>query len=402
MNRFVSRPPASAFLLAGALLCVSSPRLQSQEPSATGLEVRGVPAINFDSDEGFGYGVIAELYHYGDGGYAPYKWTVQPTVFLTTEGRRDGYVFFDAPHLLGEGWRLGGFAGYERQIATPYYGVGNASEYDPALERDDGPDPYWYRFGRTRTSATVTLHRQLSETPLHLLFGGGVEHTTVTPVPKGEGTTLYAADVSAEEMKLWSNFVRGGVVWDTRDRETGPRRGAWTELLVWWVDESFGADFGAVRWTFTDRRYFPLTDRLVFAHRWAVQSVGSGAPVHELFRLQTSFKQQEGLGGAKTVRGVLRNRFVGRSTLVWNAELRWRVADFAVLGRAFHATLTAYVDQGRVWDAGLRVDQLLSDLHRGYGGGIRLGMGENFVVAFDAGTSAETGVPIYIGLGYLY
>ena len=168
------------------------------------------------------------------------------------------------------------------------------------------------------------------------------------------------------------------------------------------MPESLGADFGAARWTFTDRRYFGLSDRLVFAHRWAIQSVGSGAPVHELFRLQTSFKQQEGLGGAKTVRGVLRNRFVGRSTLVWNAELRWRAADFTLLGRAFHATLTTYVDQGRVWAEGVRVDEILSDLHRGYGGGLRLGMGENFVVAFDAGTSEETGMPIYIGLGYLY
>ena len=402
MNRRSARRLLSLSLFLVALPCAFTRGVYAQASPATGLEVRGVPAINFDSDEGFGYGVIAELYQYGDGTRAPYRWTLQPTLFLTTEGRRDGYAFFDAPHLLGEGWRLGGFAGYERQIATPYYGVGNASTYDPALDSDDGPDPYWYRFGRTRTSATVTFHRQLSETPLHLLFGGGAEHTTVTPVPKGEGTTLYAAEVSADESKVWSNFVRGGVVWDTRDRETGPRHGTWTELLVWWVDESFGSDFDAVRWTFTDRRYLALTDRLVFAHRWAIQTVGSGTPVHELFRLQTSFKQQEGLGGAKTVRGVLRNRFVGRSTLVWNAELRWRAAEFDLLARPFHVTLSAYVDQGRVWTEGVRVDEILSDLHRGYGGGVRLGMGENFVVALDAGTSAETGVPIYIGLGYLY
>jgi len=34
--------------------------------------------------------------------------------------------------------------------------------------------------------------------------------------------------------------------------------------------------------------------------------------------------------------------------------------------------------------------------------GVRLVMGENFVVAVDAGTGAETGMPLYIGLGYLY
>jgi hypothetical protein len=33
---------------------------------------------------------------------------------------------------------------------------------------------------------------------------------------------------------------------------------------------------------------------------------------------------------------------------------------------------------------------------------VRLGLGENFVVAVDVGHSDEAAAPIYIGLGYLY
>ena len=77
----------------------------------TGLEFGGVPAINFDSDEGFGYGVITEFYQYGDGSRLPYAWTLQPRVFLTTEGRRDVTAFFDAPDLFGGAWRLTAFGG---------------------------------------------------------------------------------------------------------------------------------------------------------------------------------------------------------------------------------------------------------------------------------------------------
>jgi hypothetical protein len=51
---------------------------------------------------------------------------------------------------------------------------------------------------------------------------------------------------------------------------------------------------------------------------------------------------------------------------------------------------------------GVNPAELLSDLHRGYGGGLHVGRGENFVVSVDAATSAETGLQIYIGLGYLY
>jgi outer membrane translocation and assembly module TamA len=65
-----------------------------------------------------------------------------------------------------------------------------------------------------------------------------------------------------------------------------------------------------------------------------------------------------------------------------------------------HVVLSTFLDQGRVWDDGPRLDEVLSDLHRGWGGGVRVGMGD--VVALDAGTSRRGGLPIYIGLGYLY
>jgi len=395
-------------VLAAVGLFVLFTLVQDTDPAAaqiarpTGLEIGGVPAINFDSDEGFGYGAIAELYYYGSGVLEPYLWTLQPTVFLTTEGRRDFTAFFDAPHLLPSGWRLGGFLGSEKHIATPYYGVGNNTEYDETLDQDEGPDPFYYRFGRTRYSATVALQRRLVDDRVRLLFGGGVERTVIDPVPEDRGTTLYAQEVAAGEERFWSNHVRGGLIWDTRDRETAPRSGTWTEILLQWTPEGLGSDAGFTRWTFADRRYFSLGDRVVFAHRYLIQGASRGAPVHELFRVPSSFKSQEGLGGAKTVRGLPKNRFVGRGALVWNAELRWRAAEFQLMGKPFHTVLSAFVDQGRVWADGVSFRELMTDLHRGFGGGVRVGMGENFVVAVDGATSAETGFPIYIGLGYLF
>jgi outer membrane protein assembly factor BamA len=372
------------------------------QTQSTGLEVGVLPAINFDADEGFGYGVLAEMYQYGVGGSSPYVWSARPTAFFTTEGRRDLTLFFDAPHVLPSGWRLDVFLGTERQIATPYYGLGNASTYDPALDAEDGADPFYYRFGRNRRSATFNLQHDLGDTPLRWLVGAGLVSTDVDPVPEDDGTTLYATGVASEEVSEWSNFLRGGIVWDSRDRETGPRRGVWTEFLVQSVDEHLGADASYTRWTFTDRRYYSLSDRLVFAHRYLIQGVTDGAPVNDLFQVQTSFRQQEGVGGAKTVRGLFKNRFVGRGLLVWNAEFRWRAADFRVMGRRFHVTLSAFLDQGRVWDGNVQFDELMSDLHHGYGGGVRLGMGDNFIVAVDLGRSSEAGMPMYIGLGYLY
>ena len=367
----------------------------------TGLEVGGVPAVNFDADEGVGYGAVVALYHYGDGSVRPYAWSLQPTVFLTTEGRRDFTLFFDAPAMHGR-WRLDAFAGSQRQIATPYYGVGNASRNEEERVTDD--DPRYYRFGRTLHSGLVNLQRPLGSTPLRLLVGGGAIRGSLEAVPEGEGTTRVAAEIEDglwAGADGWSNFIRVGLVWDTRDQETGPRSGTWSDLLIQRVDEALGSAASYTRWTLTDRRYWPLGP-VVVAHRVLVQGTGSGVPLFDLHRVQTSFRDQEGLGGAKSVRGVLRNRYAGRGLFVWNAEVRWRALEFQAVGRPFHVVLSAFADAGRVWDGQPRIDELVSDLHRGWGGGVRLGMGSDFVVAADAGTGAETGLQLYIGLGYLY
>jgi len=52
-----------------------------------------------------------------------------------------------------------------------------------------------------------------------------------------------------------------------------------------------------------------------------------------------------------------------------------------------------------VWGGAIRWDEMVSELHAGYGGGVRLGLGPSFIVALDVGHSSEA-TQIYIGLGY--
>jgi outer membrane protein assembly factor BamA len=402
MRTYLTRRAGAATLpLIGIL--AASPALTQADPAATPRwEMAGVPALNYDSDEGFGYGVVAELYRQRPGA-TRYLYTLQPTVQLSTRGKQEVSLFVDAPHLLPDGWRFDLLVSSDRQVAAPYYGIGNASAYDPALDRTDGPDPYYYRFGRVRRQLSGNVQRQLGALPVRALAGAGVARVSVDPSPHDQGTTLLAQQLAgAAPAPARSNHLRGGLIWDTRDRESGPTRGAWSEVLVQRFDRALGSDFEYTRWTVTDRRYAPLgSGRTVFANRFLLQGVEGDAPLHDLFVIQTSFKQQEGLGGAKSVRGLPKNRFVGQGLALWNAELRWRAADFQAAGKPLHLVLTGFVDSGRVWDGRIVPGELLTDLHHGVGGGVRLGMGESFVVAVDAGRSAGN-TPLYIGLGYLY
>ncbi len=399
MIRLIRRRTLAEAIVLLALLSV--PIGAQQISDQTGWELNGLPVINYDSDEGFGYGGMFEAYNYGEEGLTPYRFTLQPRVFLTTKGRRDFTLFFDAPYLLSDGWRVDGSLGSERQIASPYYGPGNTSVYDRALEHLEGQ--YYYRFGRTRTNATMNLQRRMGGLPLRVLIGGGATHTSIDLLPKAAIRTLLSQDLLGGDVPGgWSNHLRVGLVWDTRDRETGPRRGTWSELLVQAVPDFLGSESQYVRWTFVDRRYFPLGDGLTFANRFLVQNIEGSAPFYDLFIVQTSFKQEEGLGGAKTLRGIPKNRYMGRGLFLWNTELRWRAHDFTMAGRSFHLVFSGFVDTGRVWDPALVAGQILSNLQTAFGIGVRVGVGENFIAAVDVGHSVQATAPMYIGLGYLY
>src|SRR5262249_31935676 len=121
-----------------------------------------------------------------------------------------------------------------------------------------------------------------------------------------------------------------------------------------------------------------------------------------LGELQTTQKPQDGLGGSSSIRGLPKDRYVGRGVAIANNELRWRAVDFGLLGRPSSLILSGFVDAGRVWANGGDVGSAFDELHAGYGGGARLALGSSFVVAVDVGHSAQSTAPIYIGLGYMF
>lgn len=381
-------------LLSSALLSSMS----AQQPH--GVEISGVPALNFDADEGFGYGAIVALYRY-DANATAYRWTLQPTVLLTTEGRRDYTLFFDAPLRPDHAWRYTVYAGREQQLATPYYGIGNATAYDPSLET--GGTRYFYRYGRDRLRITGDVQHAVWHPALRVLAGAGVSNDAVDLTPFDSGRTLIEHDLGgATPATGHTNYLRAGLTWDTRDREIGSQRGTWADLIVQRVDTRFGASASYTRWTAAARHYQPLGPRLTFANRVIVQNTDGDAPFYVLSEIQTTQRPQDGLGGASSVRGLPKDRYIGKGTFLTNNELRWRAADFTLHGRASSIVLSGFVDAGRVWADGVELSSITRQLHAGYGGGARFGFGPSFVIALDVGHSAQSTAPVYIGLGYVF
>ena len=389
-----------------SVLVVADLAAQGSGPLASGSESRwelvGLPYVNFGSDEGLGYGVIGGAYLQSPSEGLPYRLSLEPTLFMTTEGRRDLTLFMDAPGMLPPGWRVDVSGGLERNLAVPYYGVGNDTPYAPDLE-EDGRASY-YRFGRNRRHLRVNVQRTISGTPIRVLAGAGAARTVVDSGARGEGPTLLAEELefAGRLPPVQTRSLRIGLVRDTRDHETVPRRGSWSEFLVEQNVEAVGGDLAFTRWTAADRRFLAITGSLVLAHRFVIQEVRGPAPPHELMRIPSSFKEQEGLGGAGTVRGLPQNRCVGRGLFLWNVELRWEADEVRIHRFGVRPGAVAFLDSGRVWEGGVHPPELLRDLHHAAGMGLRFRLGDSFLISADLGRSSGSPLGFYLGVGHLF
>ena len=389
--------------LALATLAFAAPLGAQDSTTAKGdWEWFALPALNFNSDEGFGYGALLELYNYR-GGVRPYRVMIRPLLALSTKGKRDFTVVIDAPGVLPDGWRFDAFLGREQHLATPYYGIGNNTVKDESLT--DAPDDYYYRYGRTQLRAAFNLQRRITRSA-RLLMGAGFADVETDLTPFDSGTTLLREQLAASQ-GLANPFApngrivsaRAGLVIDTRDREVGPTRGSWIDLLIQHSGASGDLVFGAYqRATLSARLYQSLTPKLVLAQRLVVQQTGNRVPLFDLANIQTSsFNQMEGLGGSSSMRGVEKNRYTARGIGFANLEMRYRFKELRLVGKPAYLVASAFADAGRVWDDATSQNE--GGLHFSGGGGLRLGLGPSFLVAFDVARSSES-TQIYIGLGY--
>lgn len=127
----------------------------------------------------------------------------------------------------------------------------------------------------------------------------------------------------------------------------------------------------------------------------------------------------DGLGGSKTIRGMMRNRVVGDAFAFGNLEFRWKFLHTVVFNQNIYLGLNAFLDGGQVIKkldldlSGVPADinkneyflTEVEKLHTTLGGGLRIVMNENFIVAIDYGQPMDKrdgDGGLYIGLNYLF
>jgi len=389
-------------LLCATTLCATTRIAAGEEHPATGPEREWsvLPALGYNPDTGLDIGVFTHVVQL-DPEVHPYRWRVRgqvQTSILFEDGielpRYEHYLRLDLPGLPDEESRLRLDVTWKRQLNVGYFGVGNDSRAgDPAVDGDG-----YHEFRAESLRGKVILERQLGRPAWRGLTGVELEHVDVDTY----GGSLLAHDVAlarnaGEEVAGTGLFTllvfQLGLVLDTRDHETFPTRGLFHDLVVRAAPSSGdGTAWGGL--TYTTRFYVPIfEDDVVVATRALGDVLVGDAPLMELARYG-GLLPAEALGGSDGVRGITGGRFIGKTKILGNAELRALLLPFRLFREDMNLGAAAFFDTGRVWTDTLAPDRDLDGsglgLHWGAGAGARLRWGDALLVRLDAAHSPNT------------
>ncbi|MDR3093909.1 MAG: outer membrane protein assembly factor [Bacteroidales bacterium] len=408
-----------------------------------------LPVVSFDNDMGFQYGGLVNLYDHHHGYYPDYRQMVKIEISRYTKGSGINQLFYDAKNILPHHLRLTADFSYLTEQKLDFYGFnGYLSRYNPDITEPDNPlyeTRAFYSHARKFLKFNADFQGQIhSIASFRWLAGFGLVNYKISSLDldklnKGKDEadklpdvpTLYDKYVGwgmipeAERYGGNANFLKTGLIYDTRDNEYAPERGLWTEALLLVSPKFFFNHFAYTKLVLTHRQYFTLSkNRLVLAVRLNYEGTIIG---HAPFFVQpymitsiSSVNKSDGLGGAKTLRGVMRNRVVGDGIVSGIAELRYTFARTSLWKQNLAFSLNGFFDCGQVVqkvncnfsemsdnDKNVYFDLSNSSdrLHSGSGAGLRIALNHNFIFAVDYGVALDKrdGTSgLYINIGNLF
>lgn len=416
------------------------------ELSKDGWNFGALPTITYDTDLGFQYGALVNLYNYGDGSrYPNYDHSLYFEVSRFTKGSGINRFYYDSDRLIkglqtsvdisllsDQAYDFYGFNGYDA-IIIPEWIDDESADYISRM---------YYKYDRKMFRFKVDLQGKLGEGKLNWAAGVNLLNFKVNSIDyeklnKGkEGSDLLPevpglfekyqdwGIISAEEAD--GGFVptfKAGLVFDSRDNKPNPMKGIWTEAVFVGSPEFLGGESSFAKLSLIHRQYFTLIPKdLSLAYRLSYQlTIAGEAPFYYQTQMITSVLKgasSEGLGGSSSLRGVRRNRMVGDGYFLGNVEARWKFVRFQFINNNFYLGLNGFLDFGMITQK-MDVERIATFLpqsegyfddgaekmHFSYGAGFRIAMNENFIIKVDYGMAADErdgDSGIYIGLNYLF
>ncbi len=347
-----------------------------------------VPLVGYDSDNGLNLGVAGALF-YNDGVTQPYRFALIGQLLITTVGVSQDYLKMDWLNAFGTGVRVNAEARFLIEPNASFYGIGNLAANAP-----QGHPQTYYQYDQTNPALRLEARHAIGN-DFFFYVGYLFEDVFIHAYP---GSLL-----TVQKPTGWQGGVNAplqtGLVYDTRDFEPWPRRGMYDEIAVRTAGPLTLGSFawsgatGILRW------YRLLPWDLVLAERFLADVMVGDVPFFDA-DMTGGIEEMDGLGGFNSMRGFVKDRFMGDGKLLDNLELRRFFYGFDLFKQRFDLGAVLFADVGRVYgDSFADGPPLL--FHWDVGAGGRIMLNRDLVIRGDVGVSVE-GVRLYILFGNMF
>lgn len=421
----------------------------------TGWNFGVLPSVAFDADLGFQYGALTNIYYFGDGStYPDYLHSFYAEAAYTTKHFGIFRTSYDSKYLIPN-HRLSVDITYLPDQMCDFYGFnGYNSYYNPAYSDQNDPayiTRAFYKYRRDLFRFSADLQGEIKK-PWYWNAGLGLLYFGVGPVniDRLNKFTRDEEDFLPDTITLFNQYVssgfikpseatggvhpylHGGITFDTRDRQQNPRRGIHADaFFTYYAGLGSMGSFNNLKFNAAWRHYLPIiANRLTLAYRVGTQlNIAGVSPFYLNTYLNQLYMQRvvyEGLGGANSVRGIMRNRILAPGVAFANIELRTQLFSFKVGKNLFYIGLNPFVDAGMVVQPyedeihllnttnptlndinPYAIDRGLYAPHFGGGCGLKVAMNDNFVLSVDWATAFDKQdngkfSNLYIKMGYMF
>lgn len=417
------------------LIVIISGCLCAQQKVKTGFGFGALPAVSYDSDLGFQYGALVNLYDYGDGTRFPkYDHSLYLELSTYTKGTTIARVRYDSERMIPNVRTTLDVAYVPDQMADFYGFNGYQSIYDVEKSKQYRN---FYKNEKNTFRIKADFQGYFGESKFGWVGGYAfynfkmdtvnIIKLGLSAVPGGDLFQKYKAwgiidDAEANGGNI--NYLKVGFKYDSRDQLACPTKGIFTEAVIQTAPKFVNQTFPHTKMAVIHRQYFTLAKDLLFAYRLDYQTtLGNGkVPYYAQPELITSYliaASNQGLGGKNSVRGILRNRVVGDAVGFGNFEFRYKFLHFDWLKQNFYIGTNVFFDSGIILKP-IDIDLSLvstadqqtyfsayesGKFHSSVGIGLKIGWNENFVISADFGKAfnkQDGNTGFYIGLNYLF
>ena len=301
MKKFTTKSVLISFLILVFTLSVTAQETGKKESKKSkkekttktskvkkGWNLGALPVVSYDSDLGFEFGALMNLYDYGDGSnYPNFQQSLYVEASHYTKGSGIFRVNYDTKKLI-KGIRVYADLSYMPDQIYAFYGFnGYDAIYHPSWVDPDKPDyvtKVFYRYRRKFFRAKVDFRGDFSNNKLHWVAGIGfysikVMHVDLARLNKGKDPSDLLPDTAG----IYDKYIDWGIIpqdekdggvftvfkaafeYDSRDNEANPNKGIWFSTVLA-AAPGFTSNMasGFLKLSITQRQYITLVKHTLF------------------------------------------------------------------------------------------------------------------------------------------